>query len=84
MAESTQWEDETYSRVFEEEVRGLERRRLNDPRLTIDTLRQMLRDLYIRDGNNWEGRGAVADIVSAATIAAYEYFIAEWQKESLS
>jgi hypothetical protein len=31
------------------------------------------------DGADWAGRGEVQDIIMAATIAAYEHFIAEWK-----
>jgi hypothetical protein len=31
------------------------------------------------DGSDWLGRGGVGDLTMAATIAAYERFIAEWK-----
>jgi hypothetical protein len=31
------------------------------------------------DGADWYGRGCVQDITMAATIAAYEHFIAQWR-----
>jgi hypothetical protein len=34
------------------------------------------------DGADWGGRGGVQDAVMAATIAAYEHFIARWQAEN--
>ncbi len=81
MSESTQWLDDAYEQVLEEEKRGLERRRQHDPNLTIDDIQGILDNLYINDGNNWEGRGPLADVVFAATIAAYEMYIEEWKKE---
>ncbi len=80
MGESTDWQDETYERVFEEELRGLERRRAHDPTLHISEIRTLLQDLYILDGQNLD-RGPVGDIISAATVSAYEHFIAEWEQE---
>ncbi len=71
--------DEVYSQALEEELRGLERRREHDPNLTPEDLQGVLDHLYISDGNNWEGRGPLADTVVAATIAAYERFIADWK-----
>ena len=79
MAETTEWEDTTYRYAFEQEMRGLERRRAYDPNLSVEELKYMLESLYISQGNNYEGRGAVADLTLAATIAAYERFIDEWE-----
>jgi hypothetical protein len=31
------------------------------------------------EGDDWLGRGEVGDIMMAATIAAYEVFIAQWE-----
>lgn len=80
MSESTDWQDETYERVFEEELRGLERRRAHGPALTLEDIRMQLHHLYILDGQNLD-RGAVGDIMSAATVSAYEHFIAVWEQE---
>lgn len=81
MSESTEWMDEKYRKVYEEELRGLERRRANDAECTIDSVQGTLKHLYKWDGNDWGGRGPVQDVVMAATIAAYEFFISEWKKE---
>ncbi len=77
MSESTQWIDETYNAVFDEEIRGLQRRCEHDPSCTIRDLQGILNNLYITEGNDWEGRGPRGDTVLAATIAAYEHYIAE-------
>lgn len=79
MAETTEWEDTTYRYTFEQEMRGLKRRRAYDPNLSIEELKYMLESLYISQGNDYAGRGAVADLTLAATIAAYERFIDEWE-----
>ena len=79
MAETTEWEDTTYAHAFEQEMRGLERRRAYDPNLSVEELKYILESLYISQGNNYVGRGAVADLTLAATIAAYERFIDEWE-----
>lgn len=81
MAETTDWIDEKYQEVFTEELTGLERRREHDPKCTIDDISGILKSLYLMDGNDWLGRGQVQDVTLAATIAAYEHFIAEWKKE---
>ena len=81
MSETTQWIEEKYKQVFEEELLGLERRRAHDPSCTIADIEGILKNLYIMDGNDWIGRGQVQDTTLSATIAAYEHFISEWKKE---
>jgi hypothetical protein len=81
MAETTEWVDEKYDRVYRQELTGLERRRANDPACTVDDIAGTLKNLYIFDGNNWDGRSEVYQTEINATIAAYEHFIAEWKKE---
>jgi hypothetical protein len=78
---SSEWRDKKYAETFEEELRGLERRRAADPNCAITDLEGTLKHLYIMDGADWGGRGGVQDTVMAATIAAYEHFIDEWQAE---
>ena len=81
MGSSTEWKDRKYTETFEQELRGLERRRACDPNCTIADLEGTLKHLYIMDGSDWLGRGGVQDAVMAATIAAYEHFIADWRAE---
>lgn len=81
MNESTQWLDKAYACTLEDEQRGLERRRAHDSNLKIEEVQGILDHLYINEGNNWEGRGPLADVVLAATIAAYEQYISEWNEE---
>lgn len=82
MSESTAMIEEKYRQVYEEELRGLERRCENDPTCTVAELTGLLKSLYVNDGNDWTGRGQLQDAVVAATIAAYEYFIAELKKKN--
>lgn len=82
MKVSVEWRDVKYREVFEEELRGLRRRRESDPRCTVEDIEGVLRHLYIMDGADWYGRGDVQDITMTATIAAYECFIARWKAES--
>jgi hypothetical protein len=79
MDESVEWRDLKYEEVFEQEIRGLTRRRKTDAGCTVEDLEGILRHLYIMDGSDWYGRGSVQDITMAATIAAYEQFIARWK-----
>jgi hypothetical protein len=84
MGSSSEWRDIKYAETFEEELRGLERRRASDPSCTIADLEGTLRNLYIMDGADLGGRGDVQDIILAATIAAYEHFIEAWKNSCLS
>jgi hypothetical protein len=79
--DSIEWQDIMYQETFEQEIRGLTRRRESDPLCTAGDLEGILKHLYIMDGADWGGRGDVQDITMAATIAAYEHFIAELRAE---
>ncbi|MDR3335804.1 MAG: hypothetical protein LBT16_01240 [Treponema sp.] len=82
MSTSTEWRDIKYRKILEEELLGLGRRRASDPDCTVEDLEGVLEHLYIMDGADWAGRGEVQDITLAATIAAYERFIAQWKAET--
>jgi hypothetical protein len=82
MAETTEWYDAKYEEIFDQEFRGLTRRFESNPGCPIADIQNQLHHLYVRDGNDQEGRGAVGDIVIAATIAAYERFIFEYRKNT--
>jgi hypothetical protein len=81
MGFSEDWRGIKYNETFEEELRGLERRRAADPNCTVADIEGTLKHLYIMDGADWGGRGGVQDAVMAATIAAYEHFVARWKAE---
>lgn len=81
MSESVDWEEKKYQEVFEDETRLLVRRKAFDAKCTIDDIRGMLDSMYVLDGNNATGRSAVQQIALSATIAAYEAFVHQWEKE---
>jgi hypothetical protein len=81
MGESESWQVVKYQSIFDDETRGLIRRRQSDPDCKIEDLEGILKNLYIMDGADWGGRGPLQDIIMAATIAAYERFIANWKAE---
>jgi hypothetical protein len=78
---SEEWRDIKYQETYEEEIRGLTRRRQADTACMVEDLQAILKALYIMDGADWGGRGDVQDTIMAATIAAYEQFISQWQSE---
>jgi hypothetical protein len=82
MSNSVEWRDITYKETFEEETRGLTRRRQTDSRCKVEDLEGILNSLYIMDGADWVGRGSLQDTVLSARIAAYERFIAQWKAEN--
>jgi len=73
-----------YREIFEQELSGLQRRRSTDPLCTIQDIELVLRNIYIREGADIQGRGQMQDLIMAATIAAYELFIAKWKAETQS
>jgi hypothetical protein len=81
MDESGDWRDILYTKTFDQEVLGLIRRRESDPNCGPADAEGILQGLYVMDGADWLGRGEVQDITMAATIAAYEHIIAEWNAE---
>ena len=76
---STDWREQKRKEVFESSLAGLENRRRVDPGFTFEDARSALEHLYVLEGNDWQGRGELGDIVTAATIAAYEDFVFEWR-----
>ena len=81
MGASLEWRETKYRETFEDEMRGLSRRREADPSCKIEDLEGILKALYIMDGADQGGRGELQDTVMAATIAAYERFIAQWRAD---
>jgi len=81
MAVSEEWRNLKFNETFEDEIRGLTRRRKSDPRFSIEDIEDALKNLYIMDGADQGGRGCLQDTVMAAKIAAFEHFIAQWRAE---
>jgi hypothetical protein len=81
MAASDGWREAKYREIFEQEFRGLGRRRETDPACALEELEGTLKHLYAMDGADWSGRGEPQDTIMAATIAAWEAFIAGWKAE---
>ena len=78
---AVEWKEQKYKEVYEQELRGLTRRREADKNCTVNDIEGVLEHLYIMEGADLGGRGDVQDITIAATIAAYEYFISAWRLE---
>lgn len=69
--------DERYHDTFESVRSSLETMVIRDPDGAEQHLQGVLKNLYIRQGNDWTGRGAIGNAGLDASIAAYECILAE-------
>lgn len=70
------WRDEIYEAHFEKALTRLRNRKDDDPDFDAEKIRRELEFAYIEQGNDWVGRGEIADISLNASIAATEAFLA--------
>jgi len=75
------WEEQKYNSEFEQALLQVDQLRRRDPDFTIESLRNMLETAYVHQGNDWTGRGSVSDISLDALIAAYQQYLARWERE---
>ncbi|MDY7028617.1 MAG: hypothetical protein SVR04_10005 [Spirochaetota bacterium] len=75
------WEEKAFNTEFEQTLIQVNQLRKIDPSFTIDSLRNMLETAYVHQGNDWTGRGSVGDITQEAVIAAYQQYLAQWERE---
>jgi len=75
-------EEKEYQKIFEAAVKMIEERRKIDPSFSIKDLERLLRTEYEVEGNDQFGRGRVFELELSATIAAHEFVLAKWKKES--
>jgi len=71
------WREKKFNEIFENVCAGIEWRMKNDQSFSVKHLEESLKSLYIQEGNNWDGRGEVAEVTLTATIAAFEHMLAE-------
>jgi hypothetical protein len=71
------WQEAMYNNVFEEEIRGLERRAAGNPSFGLEDVENQLNSLYILQGQDWDGRGDIGDIELSARLAAWEQYAAQ-------
>jgi hypothetical protein len=85
MKNENTWQDNLYTKVFNEEYDGLDRRFKSEypcgdnaaKKNFIADIQGLLNSLYDSDGADWAGRGEVQNIHISASIAAYESFISD-------
>lgn len=75
------WRQQKYDEVFRHTRTHLRQRRMIDRKFTREYLQQLLETEYVNEGNDWVGRGVLANIIQSATIAAYESFLEEWEDQ---
>ncbi len=76
----TDYIDDRYEGTFAMFHDSLSEMLKNHPDSVEDHIRQTLKNLYVRQGNNWTGRGAIGDAGLDATVNAYECMLAELQR----
>ena len=69
--------DEHYDDTFASVYGMLAERVRHSPVEAECHIRQTLRSLYVRQGNDWTGRGSVGNAGLGASIAAHEAILAE-------
>jgi hypothetical protein len=72
--------EENYDETFNSVHAALADMVRKDPEKARQTIRGILQGMYVRQGNNWTGRGAIGDAGLDASIAAYECILAEVER----
>lgn len=73
----TDYLEERYDDTFESVYSVLSDLARRDPLAAAQNIRQTLKSLYVRQGNDWTGRGAVGNASLDASIAAHEAILAD-------
>lgn len=73
----TAYIEERYDETFESVYTVLCELARKDPAAACRQIRQTLKYLYIRQGNDWTGRGAIGNAGLDASVAAHEAVLAE-------
>jgi hypothetical protein len=73
----TSYIDERYDDTFTSVYESLAEMARQDPEQTERHIRQTLKSLYVRQGNDWTGRGAIGNAGLDASVAAHESMLAE-------
>lgn len=65
---------------FDEAFEHFMMRKRKDPEFNKAFLEGLLESLYVRQGNNQDGRGQAKDMYQSGLIAAAELVLADWDK----
>lgn len=77
---SDTWDNALYRNVYEQTFEHLMARR--DSGVSAEAIRNQLEAEYVAAGINWVGKGEVWHVTQEATIAAYEAFLASWDRHA--
>jgi len=80
----TAYIDERYDDTFDSVYSVLHDLGEQHPEQTVRHIRQTLKSLYIRQGNDWTGREAIGNTSLDASVAAHEAVLAELAIRSTS
>jgi hypothetical protein len=69
---------EIFDDSFENSYAYFMLRRREDSSFTRDSLRGLLDSLYVRQGNNWDGRGQAKEMSLSGMISAGELVLEQW------
>ena len=73
--------EEHYKLVFEKTFESLTVDRETNPNFKLEDLERLLDSLYLRMGDDLNGRGEIMDAANTAEIAAVEIVIHDWKEE---
>jgi len=73
----TNYLERHYESTFESVYEALAEMARRNPKKAQHHIGQVLKSLYVLQGNDWSGRGIVGDTGIAASIAAHESMLAE-------
>jgi len=69
--------EELYDETFDSVYGALAGMIRQEPEQAEQRIRGILKNLYIRQGNDWTGRGAIGNAAMDASISAYESILHE-------
>ncbi len=75
------WREEKFEKIFNNVYYNFNALKESDDSYSREDLKMQLQDLYIKQGNDWSGRGEAMDIAINAQIAAFEQILSEWEDE---
>lgn len=71
---------QVFDDAFDDALAIFSARRERDAEFTKEYLQGLLESLYVRQGNNWDGRGQAKDMAQSGMIAAAEVTLAQWDE----
>lgn len=73
----TDYIDVRYEETFDSVYATLKEMVEKNPERAVSEIKKTLKSLYVRQGNDWTGRGAIGNAGLDATVAAHEAVLVE-------